>query len=439
MDLSINGSAMTNLVFPASGAWTTWAGQPADTVALSAGLVTIRVTATTSGGAPNMDKMDITIRGGVIVAPTETPEPTPTPEPTDLPPDWTPTPIPQDPILLEEYLYIEADFPSVHAADLLELENGDLLCTFFGGSREGDSDVEIRLCRKPFGATEWTPPISAADGNGRTCYNPVFCYPRGSGIIYIYFCSPGINDGKVTNSTDNGYTWCEEYPHPNGLVGPIVNKPIQLDDGSILAGSSTESGGWRVHVERSTDNGVSWYKIGPLDGDGVIQPTFLVHSQTRIQMLMRCGSHDDDTKIPQAWSEDGGLTWSSVTNTTLPNNSSGIDAVTLKDGRHLLAYNHSTRNMEGTGRKGRGIMTVALTLDGINWEAALVLDYRDYGDEQYSYPAVIQTRDGLVHVAYSWHRKRIKHVVINPDALVTYPIINGEWPKDKIPWIESDE
>jgi predicted neuraminidase len=83
-------------------------------------------------------------------------------------------------------------------------------------------------------------------------------------------------------------------------------------------------------------------------------------------------------------------------------------------------------------------LTVAVTRDGINWEAAAVLEYRT-GSVQYSYPSVIQTRDGLVHVSYSWHRKRIKHVVIDPKRLETYPIVDGQWPKDKLPWIESEE
>ena len=76
--------------------------------------------------------------------------------------------------------------------------------------------------------------------------------------------------------------------------------------------------------------------------------------------------------------------------------------------------------------------------DGINWEAAAVLEYRT-GQVQYSYPAVIQTRDGLVHVTYSWHRKRIKHVVLDPQKFETFPIVNGKWPKDKMPWIKSED
>jgi predicted neuraminidase len=196
-------------------------------------------------------------------------------------------------------------------------------------------------------------------------------------------------------------------------------------------------------VERSTDNGKTWTKIGPINDPvntrfKIIQPTILVHSQKRLQILARTSEKHKDAKIAQTWSEDGGLSWSPLTDAALPNNSSAIDAVTLDDGRHLLVYNHSTREDPIGGRKGRGILTVAVSKDGINWEAATVLEYRT-GQVQYSYPAVIQTRDGLVHVTYSWHRKRIKHVVLDPQKFETFPIVNGKWPKDKMPWIKSED
>lgn len=139
----------------------------------------------------------------------------------------------------------------------------------------------------------------------------------------------------------------------------------------------------------------------------------------------------------QAWSYDAGKSWSEMTETTLPNNNSGIDAVTLRDGRHLLIYNHSTRNQENMGHKGRGVINLAVSRDGINWEAALVLDYIDQPEKQYSYPSMIQTADGLVHIVYTWHRQRIKHVVVDPQKLETYPIIDGVWPTDKVPFVMS--
>jgi predicted neuraminidase len=134
-----------------------------------------------------------------------------------------------------------------------------------------------------------------------------------------------------------------------GLSGQFVNEPVYLDDGTIIAGSSLQAGpGRRVHVERSTDNGKTWTKIGPINDPvntkyHIIQPTILVHSQQRLQILARTNEAHKHAKMAQAWSEDGGLTWSSVTDASLPNNNSSADAVTLDDGRHLLVYNHSTR------------------------------------------------------------------------------------------------
>jgi predicted neuraminidase len=113
----------------------------------------------------------------------------------------------------------------------------------------------------------------------------------------------------------------------------------------------------------------------------------------------------------------------------LPNPNSGIDGVTLADGRQLLVYNHSTRNQPGMGHKGRGILNVALSRDGKKWQAALVLDYEDRQGRQFSYPSVIQTADGLVHIVYTWHRERIRHVVLDPAKLQTVPMPNGQWPE----------
>jgi predicted neuraminidase len=225
------------------------------------------------------------------------------------------------------------------------------------------------------------------------------------------------------------------------MLGPEKNKPIQLADGSILAPSALNhpEGGRRIFVERSTDGGKSWTKIGPLHGKeySAAQPTILTHADGRIQMLMRQRRSEDDTKILEIWSSDSGLTWTPLAETSLPNNHSGLDAVTLKDGRFLLAYNHSTRQQPGMGHKGRGVLNVSVSKDGKNWEAALVLEYHAQQGRQFSYPSVIQTQDGMVHIVYTWHRRRIKHVVIDPDKLVTFPIIDGKWPADKIPILPS--
>src|SRR5207249_3987684 len=111
-------------------------------------------------------------------------------------------------------------------------------------------------------------------------------------------------------------------------------------------------------------------------------------------------------RIAEAWSDDGGKSWSEMKLTALPNPNSGIHAVTLKDGRHLLVYNHTAR--------GRTPLNVAVSRDGREWQAGPVLESEP---GEYSYPTVMEAADGRVHVTYTWKRQRIKHVALDPAKL----------------------
>lgn len=339
-------------------------------------------------------------------------------------------------VMLEEYVFDSAPFPSCHAATALELPDGELLCAFFGGTRERHPDVQIRLARKPIGGA-WTEPVSIADGvqsesQRLPTWNPVLFQPSGGDLTLFYKVGPSPKEwwGMAKTSNDGGHIWSEARKLGEGLIGPVKNKPIQLKDGTIVAGSGTENNGWRVHIERR-EQGRDWKLLDPINPKaeiGAIQPTLLTYADGRIQML--CRTRSEHSVIAESWSKDDGLTWSPLKAMELSNNNSGFDGVTLADGRQLLVYNHSTRTQEGMGHKGRGILNVALSRDGIAWEAALVLDHLDESGKQFSYPAVIQSRDGLVHIFYTWHRKRIKHVVIDPAHLVTTPMPKGQWPNE---------
>src|SRR5436190_24084774 len=203
-------------------------------------------------------------------------------------------------------------------------------------------------------------------------------------------------------SRDGGRTWSDARRLPDGILGPIKNKPVQLSDGSLVAGSSTESSerpsAWRVLFERTTDGGLTWTSAVPSaspDGSPIdaIQPSILVHPNGALQALGRTRSQ----RVFETWSGDGGRTWAPISLTSLPNPNSGIDAVTLRDGRHLIVYNHTTQ--------GRSPLNVSVSRDGKSWDALLALE-SEAGE--YSYPAVIQSEDGRVHITYTWPRQRIK-------------------------------
>ena len=310
-------------------------------------------------------------------------------------------------VLREEFIYTEAPYPSCHASTIVETEPGILLSAWFGGTGEGKNDVGIWISRRENGS--WSAPVEVASEKGAPCWNPVlFKMPDGE-ILLFYKAgpSPMTWSGLVKRSNDGGSEWTDAKLLPAGILGPIKNKPILLQDGTLLCGSSVESWrAWACWMETTKDAGKTWEKYGPIffpgESHGLIQPTLFYDRDGNIRML--CRSTKKIGAICTAKSADGGKTWSPVKKTELPHPDSGIDAVRLDDGRILLIYNHTSQ--------GRTPLNVGLSEDGGNtWRMVATLESNP---GEYSYPAVIQTQDGLVHATYTWKRERIKHVVIDP-------------------------
>ena len=312
-----------------------------------------------------------------------------------------------------ELVFQNAPFASAHASTIAE-SSGGIIVAWFGGSFEGAPDVGIWASR--LSGARWSPPVEVATGaqpggSRLPCWNPVlFQVPNGP-LMLFYKVGPNPRGwwGMVTTSTNAGRTWSAPRRLPEGILGPIKNKPVRLRDGTILSPSSTESPDtpprWRVHFERSTDGGRTWTRVSPASrGAGeinAIQPTIFVRGDS-LEALVRTQAR----RVYATWSADSGKTWSALSPTGLPNPNSGIDGVTLKDGRLLLVYNNSPA--------ARTPLNVALSPDGRVWTPMIALE-TEAGE--YSYPAVIQTSDGLIHVTYTWKRLRIKHVVIDPRKL----------------------
>lgn len=330
-------------------------------------------------------------------------------------------------ILLEEFIYEKAPFKECHASTIAETSNG-LITSWFGGTEEKNDDVEIWVSRKV--NNKWTDPVSVANGIQNAdlrypCWNPVlFQIPDGPLQLY-YKVGPSPRDwwGLMIESTDGGLTWGKPIKLPDGVLGPIKNKPVLLSNGTLLSPTSTEHDGWRVHFEYSKDLGKTWTLGEPIN-DGkkynAIQPSVLIHSDGTLQIMAR----SKEISVLTSWSSDNGATWTDLEPSGLPNPNSGTDAETLKDGRFLLVYNHVGKKTNKWGGK-RSPLNVAISKDGKLWEAALVLE--DQSGE-YSYPSVIQASDGNVHIVYTWKRDKVKHVVVNPDQLTTKPILDGQWP-----------
>ncbi|MEM9328588.1 MAG: sialidase family protein [Bacteroidota bacterium] len=315
-------------------------------------------------------------------------------------------------VTTNEQIFANPPFQECHASSLVELSNGNIMAVWFGGTREKNPDVTI------WGSTKteagWSEPAMLADGvideNQRyACWNPVLFQTK-EGELFLFYkvgLSPREWWGEYKTSSDDGATWSDAVKLPQGILGPIRNKPIYLTNGDILSGSSVETNkSWHAHMELSRDQGRSWSKI-PLDtttGYKIIQPTLLTLEGGEILTLMR----SNQGTVVESRSTDQGKTWSVPAKSKLPNPNSGIDAVTLSNGLHLLVYNPHP----GGGRwvEGRAKLNVAISNNGTDWIDIHKLEDNEEGE--YSYPAVIEAKDGSVHITYTDDRKNVRYVVL---------------------------
>ncbi|MHA4812468.1 sialidase family protein [Flavitalea flava] len=329
----------------------------------------------------------------------------------------------------EELIFTDPPFKECHASTIVEVSPGKLMTACFGGTREGKKDVTIWLSEQKKAKQKkgkWTQPFCIADGvitddqkKSMTgsyrdslrfpCWNPVLFRDKEGKLFLFYKIGPKPREwwGMVRTSSDNGRTWSMPERLPEGVLGPIKNKPVQLKDGTLLSPSSVETKDtWKVYIERSSDLGRTW-EIIPVDSNAgvkAIQPSILIYPDNRLQILCR----SDQDRILEAWSSDNGKTWGNLSKLDLPNPNSGIDAVSLQNGWQLLVYNPTIGGKEWFNSRGK--LNVAVSKDGRQWKDIAILE--DGEKEEFSYPAVIQATDGKVHITYTFDRKNIKHVVL---------------------------
>lgn len=331
-------------------------------------------------------------------------------------------------VVSREFIFDQAPFKQCHSPTIEQTSTG-LVAAWFGGSSEGHSDVGIWLSRRI--DDNWTKPIEIALGRSsmgtrQACWNPVLFQPKNGPLMIFYKVgsSPTSWRGMLMTSPDAGAHWSKARRLPAGMLGPIKNRPMQLPNGDILCGTSTEGAKWQVHFERTSDLGKTWTKTTAVN-NGVdiqaIQPSLLRTKDGRLDAIGR-------TRQDQMFgieSGDDGRTWGAMHLIDLPNPNSGTDALTLADGRFLVVYNNIP-GIAGKWRGARSPLNVAISSDLVHWSAVAELE-NDPGKE-FSYPSVIQTSDGKVHIVYTWERRRIAHVVLDPAALSGAPIIDGVWP-----------
>lgn len=308
-------------------------------------------------------------------------------------------------IINSGFIYESAPFPSCHASTLIETDQG-ILASWFGGTHEKHPDVSIYTAL--LNGKDWSTPAMIADGKESTeiqypTWNPVLFQATPKQLVLFYKVGPSPQEwwGTYKTSDDQGKTWSPEVLLPEGMLGPIKNKAIHLSDGKILYPTSLEtSDSWKVHMETSDADLKNWEKVAVDNQEfNAIQPTILSYPTNNLQILSRT----KEGKISTSWSADAGKSWSPMEATNLVNNNSGIDGVTLESGYQLLVCNPI--------KKGRNKLSLLGSQDGITWEELVVLEDEKKGE--FSYPAIIQAKNGNVHITYTYNREKIKHVELS--------------------------
>lgn len=328
--------------------------------------------------------------------------------------------------------YLPILYPSSHAANLLELKNGDVLCVWFSGTWEGSSGVGIVLARRPKGSRNWRPPALIDRQAGASYQNPVL-FQEPDGTLDLYHSTQEADAGEANAhvlrlvSKDNGVTWAKPALL-FGKAGAFTRHPmVILKDGAWLlplsyitstgigAGSETNYSA----TEISRDHGVTWKECVMADSEGKIQPSVVSLAPDRLLAFFRSRASDF---IYSSTSSDG-CVWSPATATVLPNNNASVQAFRLHDGHLVMAFNNSSKRSAGGGL--RKPLSVALSLDGgSTWPYVRDVEEgrrgyglaeqtpKEPGREEYSYPSIMETRDGEILVAFTYRRQTIKVVSI---------------------------
>ena len=312
--------------------------------------------------------------------------------------------------------------PSAHVSSICELPDGRIVAVWYAGSREGARDVGIYIATRNAGVTNaWSTPVSA--GTHEAAGEETFRYVKkvGNAIVFsgtnnqlhLLYVTTGFGGWScrqinLKTSTNGGAKWSRS--HRLGLspflnISELVkNAPVPTADGGFVVPIYHELLGKFSELLwlRPSVDGFEAIKTRAFGGYAAFQPALVALNETNALMLNRAAG--SVAKIHATRTSDGGKSWSALETIDLPNSNSGLDAIRLSDGRLLLAFNDTD--------SGRDNLRLAISADdGMTWKRAATLVTE--AGEEFSYPTVFQTSDGLIHVTYTWKRKGIKEATFN--------------------------
>lgn len=326
-----------------------------------------------------------------------------------------------------ERAYLPAIQPSSHAANLVVLKNGDILCFWFTGTWEGHSGVGIAMSRLKPGSSQWTKPKMIDSKAGWSYQNPV-PFQAKNGTVWLFHSEQRALQGEthahvlVLKSTDNGKTWTKPkmlFPQPGAFTrNPVVVMP----DGGWLLPIYRAIGKSRQNypvIKITHNEGKTWTTCDLPKAKGLVQPDVVLLPHHHYVAFLRSRNA---SWIFRSTSTDG-CHWTKPVPTSLPNNNSSIQVRMLRNHDMVMAFNNSPRvTIDGHVRPGpRKPLTVAISHDyGKTWPwlrniatgrpwATTALEHENKpGRDAYSYPSVVQDPHGQIDVAFTYRRETIK-------------------------------
>ncbi|MCR8630625.1 sialidase family protein [Paenibacillus radicis (ex Xue et al. 2023)] len=323
-------------------------------------------------------------------------------------------------------------YETSHAANLLELDNGDLLCVWFSGSGEGNPDTNIVLSKLPLGGSEWSRPDELSSDLERSEQNPVL-FQAPNGQVWLMHTSNEPHNQQTSRvvrriSEDRGNTWSEPeiWFDEQGI---FLRHPIVITSSGVwvLPIYYCKDDGEYSAVKVSIDEGSSWSDHTVPSSEKGVQMNIIERRDSSLFTMFRSRLAD---RIYTSVSKNDGRTWTEPQPSELPNNNSSTQVVKLANGHLALIYNDASlergqyRMVVKDGQERRKAVRTPLTLsisedEGVTWPYSVNLQEADdeYKENEigYSYPSIIQSRDGKLHIAYTYLRKGLRYVRVNED------------------------
>jgi predicted neuraminidase len=343
--------------------------------------------------------------------------------------------------------YLQMIVNSNHAANLLVLPSGDLLLTYYSGIYERGSGESIVLSRLAKGSNKWTEPVVVSYHADWANQNPLLFLAPDKTVWLFHTTQRGGHDQTKDivyglKSTDEGHTWSEPitvFPQ----LGLYTRQPLVVFQNQWLfpvyhsAGGSITSNAQKDHsyVEVSSDSGATWKECDVQGSGGYVQMNIVPVSPNHLVAFYRSRYAD---WIYKSESSDG-CNWSTPEATTLPNNNASIQAIALKNGHLAMIFNNTQAELkpEHADTGSRRILSMALSEDGgKTWpwirdieNPTISQPILPLEDAEYSYPSIVQSADGMIHVAYTFRRETIKYMKFNEEWIKHGTTVGGK-PED---------